>query len=294
MCALWCQHGWVSPERIRIRSLGERLRCNTIRGNRTESLWEGNLPLRGSLRGPLRGRASEGFRGFSEVFRGFQRFFRGPLRDPLRGRFPSQRLSVPLPLFLLPLKNFSKSQRRRDDTESRAVKRWVFKRGFRIRSSLLFWDFRNFSGIPRLVLFLLPRPTKSTYKVPGTFLKRSATQSGPFPNKAGNPQVWKTPASLLSNGNTIPELEGLGNGPTRGQLSKNSVFLAKVHDNNVFKLSLFYCLKTCCRLARSYKGRRLVQKSSLGRDRAGEIEIWPSNSPAKVLMNMRTKVYTRV
>ena len=46
------------------------------------------------------------FERFSEVLRGFQRFlevFRGPLRDPLRGRFPSQRLSVLLPLIVLPL-----------------------------------------------------------------------------------------------------------------------------------------------------------------------------------------------
>ena len=34
----------------------------------------------------------------------FERVVRGPLRDPLRGRFPSQRLSVLLPLFVLPLK----------------------------------------------------------------------------------------------------------------------------------------------------------------------------------------------
>ena len=34
------------------------------RGHRTERLWEGNLPLRGSLRGM-------GFQRFSEVFRGF-------------------------------------------------------------------------------------------------------------------------------------------------------------------------------------------------------------------------------
>ena len=32
----------------------ESPRGNTIRGNRTESLWEGNLPLIGSLRGPLK------------------------------------------------------------------------------------------------------------------------------------------------------------------------------------------------------------------------------------------------
>ena len=48
-----------------------------------------------------------GFQRFSEVFRvffrGFLEVFRGPLRDPLRGRFPSQRLSVLLPLIVLPL-----------------------------------------------------------------------------------------------------------------------------------------------------------------------------------------------
>ena len=40
------------------------------------------------------------------VFRDFQSFcrvFRGPLRDPLRGRLPSKRLSVLLPLIVLPL-----------------------------------------------------------------------------------------------------------------------------------------------------------------------------------------------
>ena len=36
-------------------------RGNTIRGNRTERFWEGNLPLRGSLRGSLRGRVFRGF-----------------------------------------------------------------------------------------------------------------------------------------------------------------------------------------------------------------------------------------
>ena len=90
------------------------------RGNRTESLWEGNLPLRKSLRGSLRGRVFgglqkfleifrgflmllEGFKRFWEVFRDFTEVFRGPLRDPLRGRFPSQRLSALLPLIVLPL-----------------------------------------------------------------------------------------------------------------------------------------------------------------------------------------------
>ena len=48
----------------------------------------------------------EGFQRFLEVFRGFQRFsgvFKGPLRDPLSGRFSSQRLLVLLPLIVLPL-----------------------------------------------------------------------------------------------------------------------------------------------------------------------------------------------
>ena len=64
-------------------TMGGVLRGNTIRGNRPERFWEGNLPLRGSLRGPLRGMVSELFRAFQrflEVFRGFQRFsevFRG-------------------------------------------------------------------------------------------------------------------------------------------------------------------------------------------------------------------------
>ena len=39
----------------------------------------------------------------SSIFRVFLKVFRGPLRDPLRGRFPSQRLSVLLPLSVLPL-----------------------------------------------------------------------------------------------------------------------------------------------------------------------------------------------
>ena len=58
-------------------------------------------------REPLRGKSA--FESVSErisVFRGFQRLsevFRGPLIDPLRGRFPSQKLSVLLPLIVLPL-----------------------------------------------------------------------------------------------------------------------------------------------------------------------------------------------
>ena len=66
---------------------GERLRGNRNRGNRPERFWEGNLPLRGSLRGRV-------FRNFQRFLEVFQMFFRGPLRDPLRGRFPSQILWV--------------------------------------------------------------------------------------------------------------------------------------------------------------------------------------------------------
>ena len=54
------------------------------RGNRTESLLRGKSAFERSLR--------RGFQRFSQVF-----------RDPLRGRFPSQRLSVLLPLIVLPL-----------------------------------------------------------------------------------------------------------------------------------------------------------------------------------------------
>ena len=42
-------------------------------------------------------------RGNIKVFRGFSEVFRCPLRDPIRGRLPSQRLSVLLSLIVLPL-----------------------------------------------------------------------------------------------------------------------------------------------------------------------------------------------
>ena len=57
---------------------GERPRGNRNRGNRPERFWEGNLPLRGSLRGRL----CRCFQRFLEV----SGVFRGPLRVP----FPSQ------------------------------------------------------------------------------------------------------------------------------------------------------------------------------------------------------------
>ena len=89
-------------------------------GNRTKSLWEANLPLRGSLRVWFSDffcevywgfqRISEvffwGFQKFSEVvtvfWGGFWVFWEVLAGDPLRGRFPSQRLSVLLPLIVLP------------------------------------------------------------------------------------------------------------------------------------------------------------------------------------------------
>ena len=55
-----------------------KLKGQMNRSNRTESLWEGDLPLRGSLRG----------RVFRVFCRGFQRFFRGSQRSSQR---PSQR-----------------------------------------------------------------------------------------------------------------------------------------------------------------------------------------------------------
>ena len=54
---------------LRASSFGE-FKGQMNRGNRTERLWEGNPPLRGSLRGRV-------FRGFQRFFRGFQRFSEG-------------------------------------------------------------------------------------------------------------------------------------------------------------------------------------------------------------------------
>ena len=77
-----------------------------------------------------------------------------------------------------------------------------------------FWDFPEFSGIfpifsgfSRLVVFLFLGLVKH---LRGTVPKGSATQSGPFPKKVGNPAVWKPPglASSLkpvSGGNIGPE-----------------------------------------------------------------------------------------
>ena len=119
----------LTPGKLRFRypsDFGERLRGNTIRGHRTESLREENRPLKGSLRGRFFGDFQRFlavfivFQSFSEIFRGFQRSSQRPsqrqiflseilseadfpLRDPLRGRFSSQRLSVLVPLIVLPL-----------------------------------------------------------------------------------------------------------------------------------------------------------------------------------------------
>ena len=50
-----------------------------------------------------RQRFLEVLRDFSEVFRDFLEVFRGPLRDPSQRQISSQRLSVLLPLIVLPL-----------------------------------------------------------------------------------------------------------------------------------------------------------------------------------------------
>ena len=57
-------------------SLGESSRGNGNRGNRPERFWEGNLPLRGHLRG----RVFRGFQKILEVFRGLQRPFQTPFQ----------------------------------------------------------------------------------------------------------------------------------------------------------------------------------------------------------------------
>ena len=69
------------PSLYGVPFFGERLRGNTIRGNRPERFWEGNLPLRGSLRGSPRGRVFRGFRRFSEDFRGFSKALSEPLSE---------------------------------------------------------------------------------------------------------------------------------------------------------------------------------------------------------------------
>ena len=53
---------------------GERLRGNTIRGNRIKSHWEGNRPLRGRFLEDFQ----EVFKGFREICRGFQRSSQRP------------------------------------------------------------------------------------------------------------------------------------------------------------------------------------------------------------------------
>ena len=77
ICIFWCLNcSWLQV-RETDHILGGVLRGNTIRGKRA---WEGNLPLRGSLRGPLRGMVSELFRAFQrllEVFQSFSEIFRG-------------------------------------------------------------------------------------------------------------------------------------------------------------------------------------------------------------------------
>ena len=82
----------ISSEIEKINLVGVS-RGNTIRGNRTERFWEGNLPLRGSLRGSLFSEVLRGFQRVWEVFRGFQRFsevFQRPSQRPSQSPFSSQ------------------------------------------------------------------------------------------------------------------------------------------------------------------------------------------------------------
>ena len=78
---------------VRIRALQKfqrKAKRQQLKGKIVSALSPRFFALFGSLRGSWRGRV---FRVFSEVFRVFLEVFRGPLRDPLRGRFPSLRAS---------------------------------------------------------------------------------------------------------------------------------------------------------------------------------------------------------
>ena len=89
-----------SPSQISAPTIGERLRGNRNRGNRPERFWEGNLPLRGSLRG----RAFRALQRFSEAFRGPLRGFQRPSQSPSQSAISLSELRVLLPLIVLPLK----------------------------------------------------------------------------------------------------------------------------------------------------------------------------------------------
>ena len=141
------------------------------RGNRTESLWEANLPLR-DFSEVFRGlqRFTEVFRVFKkgfersrfwELLRGFSKIFRGPLRDPLRGRVPSQRLSVllPLPLELSPKEEIvaRKTQERKSSLSIKFLGRIFLGHqrprrrdypGQQLYASGLFLCFREWPGCP--------------------------------------------------------------------------------------------------------------------------------------------------
>ena len=90
----------ISKRSIIRLGLEKNLMGNTIRGNRTESFREENLPLRGSPktseRSPFCDLIFITMVYLSEVFG-------GPLGDPLGGRFSSRRVSVLLPLIVFPL-----------------------------------------------------------------------------------------------------------------------------------------------------------------------------------------------
>ena len=99
--------------------LGERLRGNRTRGNRPERFWEGNLPPRGSLRGPLLSEVFRGFQRFSEVFRGFQRFSEAleASQRPSQSAIFLSELRVLLSLIALPLKTLATQRGMPCDTQ---------------------------------------------------------------------------------------------------------------------------------------------------------------------------------
>ena len=124
------------PPRV---GLGESSRGNTNKGNRMESVWEGNLPLRGYLRRPLKTseilwKTSENLWKPLKTSKNLWKPLKTlRLRDPLRGRIPSQRLSVLLPLIVFPLN----SLRRTFATETSVLHALFFLQGSYSRKVVL-------------------------------------------------------------------------------------------------------------------------------------------------------------
>ena len=99
----------VSRQMLRASPITDICTCREpLRGKPASERLPTRVSEREVLSVSLRGfeRLLEVYKRLSEVLRGFEWFsdiFESPLRDPLRVRFPSQRLSVLLPLFVLPL-----------------------------------------------------------------------------------------------------------------------------------------------------------------------------------------------